>query len=411
MKTTPSPKKADDTWGETPLFRPQVGLVNVNLNVDLRKSGVIAATLVALTLFFTTTTGSLERVQYAARFILALLEHPTFWMFAMPTIGVAASIGYGIRWWKQREHSAGDTTPSTVKPVTETIAPRDPKPLPQESTLMRIAGRTAEYDVLRRMGETATFTLYEGTRVSDTRSCIIKVAKTTDHNALLDREALVLTHLRDAAARLEEEYARIKKGPEMLNYHFCFPELLESFICATQGNRRISVLAFQEVADVKTLIPLRHIIEKQRARIDPRTSAWIMGKFLKVLAFVHDQGVTVETVTADNMLIEPAQHYIAFFDWSSARLLSRPDALDRGMQEVAASARVVIEALGGSYTTGSLPAHPDLTDRYRTLLTKIARNGYADASMAHTDFYSLIRELWPRTPDRSTFHPFTTIPL
>ncbi len=137
-----------------------------------------------------------------------------------------------------------------------------------------------------------------------------------------------------------------------------------------------------------------------------------MGKFLKVLAFVHDQGVTVETITPDNMLIEPAQHYIAFFDWSDAQLSSGTVTSEKARREASECARVVMSALGGSSDTGGLPAHPDLTDgRYAGLLTKIARGGYSDASMAHADFYRLIRELWPRMPNRSAFHPFTTIPL
>ncbi len=246
MKTPLQPKKADDTWGEAPLFRPQVGLVNVSLNVDLRRSGVIAATIVALTLFFTGTTGAIERVHYATRFALALVEQPTFWMFVGPLSLIAGALWYGIRWWRTPieaapqipviKNSKGTTMPTIISTISTALASEKVR---EQDTLMRLSGKNASYDVLRRMGVTPTFTLYEGKRVSDERSCIIKVAKTVAENATLDREALVLKHLSQAAADLETEYARTKKGPEMLNYHFCFPDLVESFISETQGGRRI----------------------------------------------------------------------------------------------------------------------------------------------------------------------------
>ena len=266
---------------------------------------------------------------------------------------------------------------------------------------------THAYEILKQVGVTEEFNLY--LCKSDGESYILKIAATIERNALLDREAFILNQMRNEAARLEEEYATVKSKPEeMLNYQLCFPDLVESFLAPSQGNRRVNILGFPAVDDLGTLVPIRHLTTRDRVRVDRKTSAWMMGKFLKILVFAHSQGIEIRRVTGDNILIERDEHYVAVFDLTAAEIYARGVPDDVAREEISRGAAEVILALGGDPITGKVPKddEQDPDNQYAKHLYALARGNEDDAKQAHEHFYSLVRLLWPRA-----YWPFTAYNL
>lgn len=271
-----------------------------------------------------------------------------------------------------------------------------------ENQIISPSGQT--YKVRRQIGATDRFKLYE-CLLADGRICILKIASSVEQNSLLDREAYILGIMREEAKSLEAEYALIKTGNEVLNYQFFFPDLIESFVAKDQNNRRINILSFFEIAEsLGQLAPLSHLISRDHVRVDPRTSAWILGKLLKLLVFTHSQGISVGFFTGENILINRERHFVAVFDWTKAMVSESGVASELAREEISQAAREVIVILGGNANTGELLFDEQLTDsRYADFLKDLLFKRQSSAEGAHRSFYELILALWPRK-----FYPFTT---
>lgn len=259
------------------------------------------------------------------------------------------------------------------------------------------------------LGETEHFRMYECQLPELTSGAgILKISATVADNLVLDREAMLLKMMRDEAKRLEEEYSKVKKDPlHRLGYEFCFPDLVDSFLAEDQEERRVNILRFPLVDGLDHLVPIEHITERDKVRVDPKTSAWMLGKTLKVLVFAHDQNISLEN-WEENILIERDQHYVILFDWSAA--VMHPDGLSQEVarKEIAQAAQAVITALGGNPKTWQIPADPqDPEGTYGKYLQYLANEHEHSASRAHTRFYEIVRSLWP---DRG-FWPFTSYPI
>lgn len=268
------------------------------------------------------------------------------------------------------------------------------------------------YDVGRKLAQNSRFDLHECI-LEDGRVCLFKIAATKEQNGLLDREAYLLTTMKDEADATQAEYAgKFPKKPP-LNYHFLFPRVVETFVSGEYDGRRITVLSFFDTADnLSDLAPLGHITTLERQRIDPRTSAWIMGKLLKLLVFTHGQKITGQSLDGDNILIHHAdqnqRHTSAIFDWSEATVVTTGLSPETTTEEIASIAQAVIVALSGDEDdeTFAIPPHEEqLKDsRYANFLKNLAEGYEHDAAKAHAEFYALIKELWPQ----GGFHPYTS---
>jgi hypothetical protein len=264
------------------------------------------------------------------------------------------------------------------------------------------------YQVGKPIGETESFRLYECAD-PEGRQCILKIAATAENNPLLDREAFVLRLMREEASRLEAEYVIEAGEDKALNYHFCFPGIVESFIFAEQGNRRVNVLSFFNIAnELSELVPVSHILTRDRVRVDPKTSAWMLGKLLKLLVFTQDQGIAINNLAGDNILVNREQHFVAVFDWTAAVISDGclPGVLVR--EEIKQATKAIINVLGGNPETHEIPPDSQLEDGgYAKLLDQLAGGVYDDAPDAHSAFYNLVRAVWPKRG----FHPFTAYPV
>ncbi|MFA4846318.1 MAG: hypothetical protein WC654_07235 [Patescibacteria group bacterium] len=274
---------------------------------------------------------------------------------------------------------------------------------------MKITSPTHSYEVGDQVAEASGYNLYLCKQEGTGRQCLLQVAVDVTGNGALDRAAFLLKELKRRADELEAEYEKVKKDPKStLNYDLGFPELVDSFVSEEQGGRRINILAFRNVEDVSRMVPIGNIVEKDRQRVDLRTSAWVMGKSLKLLAFAHGMGISIKRVDTTNILIEPDQHYVVFFDLSEAETYS--DGMVPGEQrgaDIAQAAQAVIAILGGDYESMSIPDDDDgKYKRYTDHLLGLAGGSQHDAHSAHTRFYELVDELWEHG-----FYPFTTYNL
>lgn len=273
---------------------------------------------------------------------------------------------------------------------------------------MDIRNGQRHYEVGQPVGTAQDYKLYL-CATEEGRQCLLQICAAAENNSFLDRTAYVLRQLKLRADELEAEYAQVKEDPDqLLNYDLQFPELVDSFICRKQGDRRINVLAFRNIEDVGKLVPIINITEKDRWRVDLRTSAWIMGKLLKLLAFAHGEGFAIGNLAGNNILIEPDQHYVVVFDWASAQICSDEIPIEIRRHDIAHAARSVVTVLGGSLKKG-IPLDPGGYEgfgRYDDLILRLARGSESNAKKAHSQFYELVEQLWKRE-----YYPFTTLPL
>lgn len=263
-----------------------------------------------------------------------------------------------------------------------------------------------DYKVGAMVSETSAYRWYLCEQVSSSRQCMLQVATGVEHNGGLEKAAFVLRKLRQTSDLFEVEYAK-RGGSKKLSYERLFPGVVDGFVPENQGGRRVNILAFAEINEVTSLVPLSNLRERDNLRVSLTSSAWVMGRLLKLLGFTHGEGVAVRVLGGNNVLLEPMNHYAVVLDWSSAHLYrDEVPAADRKL-DIASAARGVFAAIGGNPATGEYTYHGDDRDRrYVEFLWSLATNRQSSAERAHEQFYTLVEELWGRE-----FRPFKTLPL
>ena len=270
-----------------------------------------------------------------------------------------------------------------------------------------IRSDTTDYAVLKQVGETELYRVYIVVDVADNQEYLLKIAPDVLGNGGLDREAFTLREIEKEIAQVDAKFKQKNNTEDGLGFQRCFPRLVESFLVPEQGNRRVNVIAIYGVKQVTDLVPLEQWRTRERRRIDPKSSAWIMGRMLKIFTLTHPLGVSVGKIDGGNILVNPEAHHVVFFDWSLARHHDGQVSATLAREEISAAATQVVLALGGNPKTGALPASEQLPDnRYADLLGTFVKRKVSSPFTAGQDFYGLLNELW-----KSEFHPFTTIPI
>lgn len=276
--------------------------------------------------------------------------------------------------------------------------------------LVQIDGGIAQYGVDKLLGETEAFRMYRCISAKfPGRELILKIVKEAALNPVLDREATLLISMRKEAFRIDKEYMEQTGARDPLNYQYFFPEVVDSFVSESQGGRMALILGFDISDKLELLVPIGRITRIDNLRVDPKTSAWMMGKGLKLLGFLSDFGVTNPNWSDENYLIQQEHHCVAVFDWSEATYLNpgKKESRDATRISIAALARLVITALGGDTRTGEIPDDSQLTDPgYAEMLKRFADRERDDAIKAHKAFYQLITDMWGRS-----YHPFSSYKL
>jgi len=259
----------------------------------------------------------------------------------------------------------------------------------------------------KKVAETPVYSLYICVDEAGEREYLLQIATDAKNNGTLARAVFNLGWLQ----RASDEMERDDPGPEgrRRNIDRLFPQVADEFLFVEQGNRRVIILSVRDVPDVSTrLYALSRYRDQGGLRLDLRSSAWIMGRLLKLLGLTHSQGIANNLLSGGNMLISPDDHFLPVFDWTASTMHDAGIPGEVRRQEIATAAQAVFASIGGDPATGDYPYHDD-TDpdgRYVRLLWEMASNPDRDAPTAHDRYYDLLDELWG-----VKFHPFTTLPL
>ena len=269
--------------------------------------------------------------------------------------------------------------------------------------MVQIASDDTAYTVGTLVAATATYRLYLATDLLSREWRLLQIAAAPEHNGGLDRAAFLLERFARSGAQLDAEYARSHERKH-LHYERLHPTLVKSFLSPEQGNRRVNILALADVADLRSIVPLSNLLKKDRRRVDPETSAWIMGRLLKLLSFVHAEGVANRAMMANNVLLDPDQHFAITLDWSVARVFPSTVPAEHAATDIKMAATAVFSALGGSVANNSWPYEGH--EPYIALLRQLMLTGAPDADKALDAFYATVRAEYGQS-----FHPFTTLSL
>ncbi len=271
---------------------------------------------------------------------------------------------------------------------------------------MPLQGARHAYTVVGNpVASTNAYRLYLAKDTATDAWCLLQVAASRHANGGLSREAFILGRLADTSRAYDEAYGKTHEG-HRLHYDRLYPQLIESFVSPVQGDRRINVLTFSDVNDIPRLTPLWNLRHKEAVILDPKTSAWIMGRLLKLLCFVHEQGIAVRSLGSNNILLDKEQHFAIVLDWTNAFVFPDKVSPDVAATDIACAAAATLASCGVT-SDGSLPYIASSGDaRYIDLLRTFADGTIQCADTAHTQFYDLVREIWG-----NEFHPFTTLPL
>lgn len=261
------------------------------------------------------------------------------------------------------------------------------------------------YEVGSLVGETDYSRIYSCKIDSDHTSGLLVITTDAMHNGRLDKAAFVLGKLGEASPVYEAEYAKLGSG-KLLGYDRLFPCLVDNFVASQQGGRRVNVLKFIDVESPSALAPLSNIRNRDHLMVALSSSAWIMGRLLKLLVFAHDLGISVRSMTANNIMIEPNQHFAIVFDWSNAIVHGGQVPTQESRIDLSLAAQAVFGAIDGDLRDGSCPQTDEKTKPYVRFLWELARGSHTEALLAHQSFYELVGEIFG-----FGFNPLKTLPL
>lgn len=270
-----------------------------------------------------------------------------------------------------------------------------------------IHSKTTDYAVLQLVGKTPDYNVYIVQDQADDQEYLLKIAADATRNGLLDREAFLLQDIREEIERRNDGHKRRNKTDHGLGYQRCYPRLAQSFLVPEQGNRRANIIAIYGTESVSDLVPIEQWRTREQVRLDPKSSAWIMGRLLKIFTLSHPFGIEMGKINGGNILVNPHEHHVVLFDWTHARHHDGVLSSKIARREIADATKQVVLALGGDLETGKLPPSDQLTDsRYEDYLRQLAAGRHTDPVSTGAEFYELIGDMW-----ESAFHPFTTIPI
>ncbi len=269
---------------------------------------------------------------------------------------------------------------------------------------MLLRSATGSYRIgAQPLAATTVYRLYLAKEEASGRWRLVQVASTKASNGALERAAFILEMFQRTAVEFDREYTTNIKAGRHLHLDRLYPQLVESGVSPEQGERRINIYDLADIDDIRRIVPLANLRLKSNLRIDPETSAWVVGRLLKMLSFTQGEGIANRSLSAGNVLLDPQQHFAVTLDWSNAFVYQESVPVDVASAEIADAARAVFWSLGG-LPDGSWPY--DGHHAYVEMLRRLMDGSFSDADKALDAFYDLVR-----TEYGASFHPFTTLPL
>lgn len=238
---------------------------------------------------------------------------------------------------------------------------------------------------------------------------LVMIANWPESNSVVDRHRRILETLQSLGDEINSDTEGFKP-----NYGAFVPRILD--VIESEDKRLGVFMGYHEsIESYKQLVPLS--VALATVRVDMKTAAWILGKLLKLIDFVHACDFTVGLVDASNVFIETDKHGVFMMDFTAAS--EEPEDSEMRV-EVMRVAELIWWAIGG--TDSGLPPHDSAVmtkDQHAEFAVMLKRlmTGSMMAHEAHTLAYTLFDAIWPKTPMseapggmKRDFHPYTTYP-
>lgn len=265
------------------------------------------------------------------------------------------------------------------------------------------------YEVSQALAKGLRANFYLCREVNTERRLILMIAQDLELNPYLERVTYSLGRLKDYSDAYEEEYAKQQCAEgateiKLLHYDWLFPQVFDSFCSIEQDGRKILILDYPD-ADLLGGMPLMQI-RKKNLRVDLKTSAWIMGRFLKLLSFLQGSNAWIQVGIDDYFLI-PDQHRLLKLDFSDLLILADCSPGRRAI-EIRQAAKIILNLIGVTWDAKYWKYEYELEDekdkQYLNILAWLYYHTPSHSFSAYESFYCVVNEIWGRK-----FHPFTVL--
>lgn len=267
---------------------------------------------------------------------------------------------------------------------------------------MFLERNAVKYSIGNKVAESVSYSIYI-CEDGNGGQYLLQISTNIEYNGELDRAAYILRELKSISNSYELEFTKLFPDRQ-LNYDRLFPILIDSFICNEQGGRRINILALKDVDDIYKMLPLSNLLVKDRLRITLETSGWIMGRLLKLLSFVHPQGISIRQLDGNNVLIGLEQHHLVVLDWLLVYYYQDEVPIEAQKDDISNAAKAVFVAIGGDLNSGDYAYGKQ--NQYTKFLWSLVCRQESDAEKVHKQFYEVVYGLFGRK-----FYPSQMLPL
>ena len=207
---------------------------------------------------------------------------------------------------------------------------------------MLIESKMGKYSIIRplTLGEWANHYL-----VTDEGGIarILMIARRPIDNGKVDSTFVALEKLLEKSDEFEQIYS--ETSDRKLHYDWLFPTVLDRFSIPSQADRKALVLEYRD-ANPRVFFPLVQILN-QNQRLDFKTSAWILGRFLKLEDFFEltdEKRPFYRPFVQQNILIDPENHRMMPLDWSRITRRKTRDQLETNLHKEVAFIEELINA-------------------------------------------------------------------
>ena len=243
--------------------------------------------------------------------------------------------------------------------------------------------------------------IYRAISATDGKIKLLKVPFNKLDNNLIQNEANFLRFLAEQSDDFERKNKELGNDYE-LHYDWLFPVLEESFLVGPdQGGRQMNLLSIRD-ADVKDFVPLAKMFDDYR--VDARTSAWMLGRMLKLQTFIEQCRASF-CAHRDYIVFEPKEHRLVYLNWIDASI--NPRTLGDNVASLAESVACFTCWTNWYSEEEGLEYDPDRFENEKKQLkcyNFLAEYPELDAVEAHRMLYETLDSVWGRS-----YHPFTYI--
>lgn len=221
----------------------------------------------------------------------------------------------------------------------------------------------------------------------------------------LRHEAEMLQMLRHESIALDESCA---KGDEYFHHSF-FPEVLATEELDDGGY--VEILGYPKfIRSLAQLEPASSILARNvRTGLE---AAWILGKNLKILSFIHQRDFVNGYMDAENILLATGKHLPIIFDWRFSRVSF---SSSQKAQEIMQAVQLYVDLVGGQFEGGhvTLPFDGDVMTeaqnaQFAAYFERILSGNCGSAYEEWARFYEIAHAVWPkyRNDQGQMQHPF-----